>query len=264
MKVEKWISALTGTDIMLSGLSGMEMDNNIVVQDCPGYNSWSFVQTLGTRLVCVYSRGSAHKIDEPARGVFVRISDDGGKTWSEESVVCNLPDCGNVPIGKGLDQNGNMLLWVRNAGGNYPVYLRHDLYESSDGIRFSRIAQPELDPMPMQITDIFHVPGVGLMSLWFAGHYREDPEHSWGTLVSSDNGRTWKQNTIESGLGYRDCPRNRPRSGWVRERSWPSADARSGPAASSPLSSSWNPQIPEKPGNGPGPTSPMSRHPLLR
>ena len=69
MKVKKLFSALVGASVMLSGLSGMEMDNNIVVQDCSGYNSWSFVQTLGTRLVCVYSRGSAHKIDEPARGV---------------------------------------------------------------------------------------------------------------------------------------------------------------------------------------------------
>ena len=214
MKIKKLLSALTGAVIVLSGLSGMEMDNNIVVQDCPGYNSWSFVQTLGTRLVCVYSRGSAHKIDEPARGVFVRISDDGGKTWSEENVVCNLPDCGNVPIGKGLDQNGNMLLWIRHAGGKHPVYLRHELYESADGIRFRRIAQPVLDPMPVQISDIFHVPGVGLMSLWFAGHYREDPEHSWGTLVSSDNGRTWKQNTIESGLGLKDWP-TEPSAVWL-------------------------------------------------
>ena len=54
--------------------------------------------------------------------------DDVGKTWSEESVVCNLPDCGNVPEGKGLDQNGNMLLWIRHAGGKHPVYLRHELY----------------------------------------------------------------------------------------------------------------------------------------
>ena len=214
MKTKKLFSALIGASVMLSGLSGMDDMDNIVVQDCPGYNSWSFVQTLGSRLVCVYSRGSAHTIDEPARGVYVRTSDDGGKTWSEENVVCNLPDCGGVPSGKGFDQNGNMLLWIRHAGGNYPVRLRHELYESADGIRFSRIAQPVLDPMPMQISDIIHVPGVGLMSLWFAGRYRDEAGHSWGTLISSDNGRTWKQNTVESGLGYRDWP-TEPSAVWL-------------------------------------------------
>lgn len=209
MKAEKLFFALIGAGIMLSGLSGMD---SIVVQDCPGYNSWSFVQTLGGRLVCVYSRGSAHTIGEPARGVYARTSDDDGKTWSKETVVCNLPDCGSVPVGKGLDQNGNLLLWVRN----YPAALRHELYESADGIRFRRIAQPALDPMPIQITDIFHVPGVGLMSLWFAGHYREDSEHSWGTLVSRDNGRTWEQYTVESGLGLRDWP-TEPSAVWLGE-----------------------------------------------
>ena len=203
MKAGKILSALIGASVILSGLSGMDGQ---IVQDCPGYNSWSFVQTMGNNLVCVYSRGSAHTIDEPARGVYARISEDGGKTWNKESVVCNLPDCGNVPVGKGLDQNGNMLLWIRNAGGNYPTRLRHELYESADGIHFRRIAQPKLDPVPVQITDIFPVPGVGLMSLWFAGRYREDPNHSWGTLVSSDNGRTWQQNVIESGLELRDWP----------------------------------------------------------
>ena len=242
MKTKKLFSALIGASVMLSGLSGMDDMDNIVVQDCPGYNSWSFVQTLGSRLVCVYSRGSAHTIDEPARGVYVRTSDDGGKTWSEENVVCNLPDCGGVPSGKGFDQNGNMLLWIRHAGGNYPVRLRHELYESADGIRFSRIAQPVLDPMPMQISDIIHVPGVGLLSLWFAGRYRRSSP-VWDTATG---------------------PRNRPRSGSETEKFWPSGDARPHPKAPSALNSRWNPQIPEKPGNGPGPTSPMSRHPLLR
>ena len=58
----------------------------------------------------------------------------------------------------------------------------------------------------MQITDVLHVPGVGMMSLWFSGHYRELPENAWGTLVSQDNGRTWKQTVMEQNLGKADWP----------------------------------------------------------
>ena len=49
----------------------------------------------------------------------------------------------------------------------------------------------------MQITDIFHVDGK-LMALWFATRYREgEDDNHWGTLTSEDNGRTWKQTTME-------------------------------------------------------------------
>ena len=150
----------------------------------------------------MYSRGSAHTIDEPARGVYARTSSDGGKTWTEETLVCNSPDCGEVPIGKGTDQQGNMLFWVRCAGKNW----HHELYRTADGIHFRRIAVIKPDPMPIQITDILSVPGVGLMSLWFSGSYRASPKNSWGTLVSRDNGLTWKQNVIESGLKKTDWP----------------------------------------------------------
>ena len=61
--------------------------------------------------------------------------------------------------------------------------------------------------MPMQVTDVFNVPGTGLMSLWFAGDYRRaDGGHSWGTLTSIDNGRTWMQRTIGENLPKVDWP----------------------------------------------------------
>ena len=175
---------------------------NQIVQDVPGYNSWSFIQPLGDKLVCVYSRGSAHTIDEPARGVYARTSADGGRTWSEEKAVCNSPDSGDVAMGKGLDEHGNLLIWVRCAGKNW----HHELYHSADGVRFQRIAELRPDPMPIQITDVFSVPEVGLMSLWFAGSYSGQTPNAWGTLVSTDNGLTWKQQVIESGLSKSDWP----------------------------------------------------------
>lgn len=173
-----------------------------MVQDVPGYNSWPMVQSLGSRLVCAYSRGTAHWIEDPARGVFVRHSDDGGRTWSPESKIVDYEKTGEVTIGKGLDDGGAMLLWVRCWGPG----RHHELYRSVDGIKFEKFAVPTLDPMPMQITDIIHVPGVGMMSLWFSDGYRADKDKSWGTLVSADGGRTWTQRTIEKGLARADWP----------------------------------------------------------
>lgn len=174
-----------------------------VVQDVPGYNSWQMIQALGSRLVCAYSRGSAHTIHEGKRDVFARYSDDGGKTWSAEIAVAGSPQYGEVTIGKGLDEDGAMLCWVRCWGGKKP---HHELYRSKDGVSFEKISSPELSPLPMQITDVFEVPGTGLMSLWFSGTYRKDLSHAWGTLVSADNGRTWKQNVIEKDIAKEEWP----------------------------------------------------------
>jgi hypothetical protein len=160
------------------------------------------IQAIGDRLVCAYSRGTAHDIGEGVRGVYARTSSDGGTTWTEEVCVTNDPDCGEVTIGKGLDETGAMLLWVRCWGGS----PHHDLYRTADGVKFERISTPALSPMPMQITDVFTVPGVGLMSLWFAGNYREDGTNSWGVITSRDGGCRWTQRTVEEGLEKCDWP----------------------------------------------------------
>ena len=173
-----------------------------IVQDTPGYNSWSFVETIGDTLVCMYSRGREHRIEERCRGVYARTSRDGGRSWEAETEVVNTSDYCESAIGKGKDANGALLLWVRCIGDD----RCHALYRSIDGKSFSRIALLRPNPMPMQITDVFHVPEVGLMSLWFAGRYRDLPENSWGTLTSSDNGMTWTQKTIEANLMKYDWP----------------------------------------------------------
>ncbi|MEN3940525.1 sialidase family protein [Prosthecobacter sp. SYSU 5D2] len=167
-----------------------------VVQDTKGYNSWPMMQAIGDKLVCVYSRGQGHTVGEDARAVYSRTSVDGGKTWTAETVVANTPHYGEVPVGKGLDSSGQMLLWIRRVGKEW----QHDLYRSTDGVKFVLVATPPLPVKPVQITDIFEVPTVGLMALWFGGSYKEEEGHSWGTLTSRDNGATWHQITIESDL----------------------------------------------------------------
>ena len=128
-----------------------------VVQDVSGYNSWPMIQAIGKKLVCSYSRGTAHTIGEGARGVYARTSTNGGKTWTSETTIADTPGYGEVTVGKGLDSTGAMLLWVRRVGkGEW----NHDLYRSTDGVKFKRLATPKLAVRPIQITDIFAVPKV--------------------------------------------------------------------------------------------------------
>ena len=173
-----------------------------VVQEAHGYNSWPMIQAVAEKLVCVYSRGTGHSIGEDARAVYARTSTDGGKTWTPETVVANTPGYGEVEVGKGLDSAGAMLLWVRRVGKEW----HHDLYRTTDGVTFTLVATPKLAVSPMQITDVFSVPTVGLMSLWFAGDYGDKPTNAWGTVTSSDNGATWTQTPIESGLTKAQWP----------------------------------------------------------
>lgn len=174
----------------------------MVVQDVGGYNSWPMLQAIGDKLVCVYSRGTGHNIGEDVRAVYVRTSNDGGKSWTPETVVADTPGYGEVPVGKGLDADGAMLLWVRRVGKD----RQQNLYRSTDGVAFTLIATPQLAVRPMQITDVFAVPTVGLMSLWFAGNYGDEPTNAWGTVTSNDNGATWTQTVIESGLPKAQWP----------------------------------------------------------
>ena len=188
---------------MCTASQGEGPSSGTVVADSPGYDSWPMCQILGRKIVCAWSRGSRHDVFEPGRAVFARVSPDGGKSWEEETPVCDTPGRGDVTVGKGLDEEGGMLLWVRHAG---PDGFRHRLYRSSDGKSFTCVAEPELPLDLVQITDIFHFPGVGLTALFFGGSYRPDDPHYWGKLTSCDNGATWRPTVIEEHLPLAQWP----------------------------------------------------------
>jgi hypothetical protein len=173
-----------------------------LVEDVNGYNSWPMMQSIGDKLICVYSRGSGHTIGEDARLTYARTSSDSGRTWTPETVVANTPGFGEVPVGKGLDSQGAALFWVRRVGKEW----LQDLYRTPDGVNFKLVMTPKLSPTPVQITDIFTVPMVGLMCLWFSGGYADGNDHAWGTLTSADDGLTWKQTTVEAGLTKAQWP----------------------------------------------------------
>lgn len=183
MKVSLVLALLLGVSATCGGATP------VCVEPAKGYNSWPMIQAVGDRLVCVYRMGSQHNPGEKGRGTFARTSLDGGKTWGRRVTVTNDPRCGETAIAKGLDETGAALFWVRSYG---PKNL-FSLYRTTDGETFELISRPKLDRGPwMQITDVFKVPKVGLMSFWFGGSYADDDRpRRWGVATSADNGTNW-------------------------------------------------------------------------
>ena len=197
-----------GVAVLAAILSSFGGPHPVCVQPAEGYNCWPMIQSVHDKLVCVYTSGTRHDPGERGRGTFARTSSDGGRTWSEHVTVAQDPKKGQTPVAKGLDEKGDMLVWVRCWGGG-PVMA---LYRTKDGSSFERVAEPALDKGPMmQITDVFRVPKVGLMSFWFGGSYADDDRpRRWGTMSSRDNGKTWEQ---------RVCGENMRRADWPTEPS---------------------------------------------
>jgi len=178
-------------------------ETTYVVEDRAGYNAWPVITTLGEKLVISYSRGKAHDGTEGCRDAIVRTSSDGARSWTEERVFAGLPDVCEGAEGSGHDTRGNVLFWLRCWSR---PRVTHELYRSADAIHFERIAVPRLDPFPVQVMDVVPVSGLGLVSLWFAGDYESERGHSWGYLLSQDDGLSWRQVTVERDLAKPDWP----------------------------------------------------------
>ncbi len=164
------------------------------VEDDPSYSCWPMLESVGNRLICVYTMGKDHNPSEKGRGTFARTSDDGGRTWSARTLIAQDKDLAQSPVAKGRDQDGAALFWVRWFGKNV---TRMALYRTLDGKKFELISEPKFKDPLMQITDVFQVEGVGLMAFWFGGSYADDDKPRWwGVVTSRDNGRTWEQKPL--------------------------------------------------------------------
>jgi hypothetical protein len=178
-----------------------------VVQEADEYNCWPMIDKVAGKIVCFYSRGRGHWYDG-MRGAYVRTSLDRCVSWTPEVCITNNPAVCECAEGTGPDNNNSMLMWMICNKGRRNW---HRLYRTVDGAHFTLVASPSLSPEPTQITGIISLPNGTLLSLWFAGDYRKDKDgHSWGTLISSDNGDSWVQRTIEANL---------PRGEWPTEMS---------------------------------------------
>jgi len=200
MKIKVLLSCILALSCLMSSCTSK--DGVYAVEDEPGYNCWPMIQSIDDRLVCIYTIGKEHNPSEKGRAAYARFSDDGAKTWSERVLIDQDDSYGTSSIGKGLDEDGNALFWIRRMGAD----PRMALFRTKDGKELELISTPHLDPNPMQITDVFHTPD-GLKCLWFSDDYNHDlTNKSWGVLVSKDNGVNWEQIIIEKDLALSEWP----------------------------------------------------------
>ena len=198
----KEIEALIQSNNIVSALGLDFFRKKTMLLSSPNkYTAWPFVQSVNGKLVCVYSRGIEHN-DGVNVDIFSRISTNG-VIWSSEKKIIATPNKRDTITGKGLDQNGNMLFWNRvgQPGGSSTV---HNLYKTSDGISFELVSEPRFDVNPSHIGDIIYVPNLGLIA--FYNDLQPSGNRSWGCVVSKDNGNTWEQTVIETGLTVAETP----------------------------------------------------------
>lgn len=165
------------------------------------YNAWSFVGHTNGRLVCVYAKGNTHA--DAATGTIYAKTSHNGVVWSTERLVINTPNIRNTITGKGIDSNGDMLVWGRKGYPSSSDSTTFHLYRTSDGKEFHHVSSPVFNQYPGHIGDIINVPDVGLLA--FFNTYNLDT-WAYGIVTSSDNGLTWTQTVIESGLTKAECP----------------------------------------------------------
>lgn len=185
------------------GVIGIEIEYKkpIEIQSPFLYSAWPFIESVGNKLVCVYSRGLGHE-DGKSPNVYRKTSNDGGYSWSSEKMIVNTPNVRDAITGKGKDSNGNMLMWVRK-GSPGGATTTHDIYRTSDGEKFEQISNNKFLIVPSHIGDIFNVPTKGLMAFY---NTVGTGTHSWGLVTSTDNGVTWTQREIEGSLQASECP----------------------------------------------------------
>lgn len=171
--------------------------------DGSDYESWPTIlrDPDNSNLVVTWSEGTRHYPSEAARSVKQIISDDDGVTWGSETTIINTSE-GDTMFGVGLDSSGNLLGWHRGRTPNTTTVATYDLYRSTDnGSTWSLYSSPSWTYMPTVIKNIISVPTVGLMAAWHA-----DSNTRWGIVTSDDDGLTWTQTVVGSGLDTDEWP----------------------------------------------------------
>jgi len=162
-----------------------------VVQDVSGYNSWPMIQAIGGKLVCVYSRARAQIVEMTSA---VPRTPPTARDVSPETVVARhrATACRGR---KGLDATGRCSLGARSQDctttSTAPRTGRVHVWRRALAVqrcRSRRLAAP--------------VSAHGAVVRATIRTTRAIP----GTLTSRDDGATWTQTVIESGLTKDDWP----------------------------------------------------------
>lgn len=165
-----------------------------------GYNAFPFIGTVKDKLVCVYSVGKNHT-DNTSVDIFAKTSPNG-VIWSKAKKIISTENVRDTITGLGHDSLGIIYFWNRK-GTPVNADCSFDLYETGDGIVFTKKSSPVFDIKPSHIGDALHIPTVGVIS--FYNTYRAN-RNSYGYVLTKDGGETWSQIEIASPTTQSDTP----------------------------------------------------------
>lgn len=168
------------------------------------YEAWpQILQADNGDLLCIYNDGTQHQYSGN-RVVRQQRSTDAGRTWAAATTIINTAE-DDATFGIGKTPGGDLLAWVRHedSGGTYT----HTCYASTDdGATWSSRCSMSFSPNPVLMSLIEYIPTVGLMCWWHAEVESGESENSYGYLISDDDGVTWTQTTLATGVGTNAWP----------------------------------------------------------
>lgn len=163
------------------------------------YENAGFIVPLDGGHMILYNDGSQHLYD-PGKVVKARTRALDGTLGAEEVVMSSAND--ETTWGCGVDSTGRVLAWVltRDSAdldtGTAGQTLRR---RSALGV-WSTVTTLTGTPKIRLINPIISVAGVGLVAHWQGVNPSEIGTSAHGVLISDDDGATWDQVTIASGL----------------------------------------------------------------
>lgn len=185
--------------LMAIGIDNVKNKGFHVTTD-DGYNAFPFIGTVNNKLVCVYSIGKSHT-DNTNVDIFAKTSPNG-VIWSKAKKIISTENVRDTITGLGHDSLGVIYFWNRK-GTPVNADCSFDLYNTSDGINFTKKSSPVFDIKPSHIGDALHIPTVGVIS--FYNTYRAN-RNSYGYVLTKDGGETWSQIEIASPTTQSDTP----------------------------------------------------------
>lgn len=166
------------------------------------YEAWPVIMRADNgNIVVLYGDGSTHTVDE-GREVLAQVSTDDGRTWGATATVASDPAVDQSVYGAGRDSEGNLLAWVlsRTGTGSGTTTGVRVIRSTDNGQTWADLADPSWSPMPVLIWNVVSVPTVGLMAAWHGF------SSNWGIVTSADDGATWTQTVVETGVGASQQP----------------------------------------------------------
>lgn len=162
------------------------------------YKSWPFIGTVANRLVCLFAAGTSHT--DLYSNIYYKTSENG-VIWSSEKKIISSDDVRDNITGKGYDNDGNLLFWIRRGFPGAST-TKFELYKTIDGNTFEKVFSQLFPTANGHIGDIVNVPEHGLFAFW--NSYGD--ARSWGYVKSTDNGETWTETILETEQKKTDCP----------------------------------------------------------